>query len=123
FDRDSGDDAFTIEAGGYDIAIDQLPSERDLDGYHLLGRRARPPEQGATFNLQAYYDRTNRDQPGSIVDKLDTYDLEFQHGFKMFAHPEVLWGAGYRYQWDAVQNLGPGFVFIPDDRAIRTAHV
>jgi iron complex outermembrane receptor protein len=123
FDRDTGDNAYTIEAGGYDIAVDQLPAERDLDGYHLLGRWSRQPEQGSTFNVQAYYDRTNRDQPASLVDKLDTYDFEFQHGFRMFAHQEVLWGAGYRYQWDAVRNLGPGFVFMPDDRAIRTAHV
>jgi iron complex outermembrane receptor protein len=122
FDRESGETAFTIEAGAYDIDIEQVPLDRDLTGYHLLGRWAKQPEQGSSFNLQAYYDRTNREQPGSIIDKLDTWDVEFQHGFQPLAHHEFLWGAGYRYQWDMVTNLGPGFAFIPDDRAIRTAH-
>ena len=119
FDKDSGENAFTIDAGGHDVDVEQALSERNLSGYHLLGRWA----HGENFNLQAYYDRTNRDQPGSIIDRLDTYDIEFQHGFTPFAHQEVLWGAGYRYQWDAVDNLTSAFALIPDDRAIRTAHV
>ena len=121
FDREKGEDTFTIEGGGYDSEIDQQIAARELSGYHLLARWSRLGT--SSFNVQAYYDRTNRDQPGSIVDALDTWDIEFQHGFKPFARNELLWGAGYRYQWDAVENLGPALAFIPDDKALRTAHV
>jgi iron complex outermembrane receptor protein len=122
-DRESGATTITIEGGGYDSQIDQPIDERDLSGYHLLGRWTRQGQGASSVNVQAYYDRTNRDQPGSIVDALDTWDVEFQHGFEPFKRNELLWGAGYRYQWDAVDNLSAAIAFIPDDRALRTAHV
>jgi len=123
FDREQGEDTFTIEGGGYDSDIEQPIAARQLSGYHLLGRWNRQGAQSSSFNVQAYYDRTNRDQPGSLVDALDTWDVEFQHGFQPFKRNELLWGGGYRYQWDAVENIGPALAFIPDDKALRTAHV
>ena len=122
FDREHGEDTFTIEGGGYDTDIDQALAARQLSGYHVLGRWTRQ-RASSSFNVQGYYDRTNRDQPGSLVDALDTWDVEFQHGFEPFKQNELLWGAGYRYQWDEVENLGPALAFIPDDKALRTAHV
>jgi iron complex outermembrane receptor protein len=123
-DWEKGSNAFTVEGGGYDEDIAQAIGVRQLQGWHLLGRWARQTDAASSMQVQAYYDRTDRDQPGSLIDALDTWDVEFQHGFRPLAAHDVFWGAGYRYQWDAVDNTNPGtLAFVPDDRALRTIHV
>jgi len=114
--------AYVIDAGGDRNAIDQVPGVRIVSGYHLQGRWEHEPAQGSIFQAQAYYERTLRDQPGAIHDALDTWDLSFQHEFKLGANAP-LWGAGYRYQPDNVDNLSQGFALIPDDRILRYAYV
>jgi iron complex outermembrane receptor protein len=115
---------FTLLGGASSGEIDQVPAERQLSNFHLLGRWSRVASPTATMSVQAYWDRTNRSQPGAIRDALDTFDFELQHAFRAAARNEVFWGAGYRYQSDQLTNLNPAaFRLIPDDRILRIGYL
>lgn len=110
---------FQLDAGGYSATIDQAIDQRELSGWHVLGRWTREPARGGRLQLQAYYDFTRRDQPGAIRERLGTWDVDLHHEIEWGRH-DFVWGAGYRAQPDEVDNLGaPGFAFIPDDRDLR----
>src|SRR5205085_11189441 len=81
----------------------------------------RPLSNDASLRLQAYYDHTERDQPGAIHERLNTFDAELQHDFRVASRHHLLWGAGYRSQPDRVENLGPALAFIPADRTLELA--
>jgi iron complex outermembrane receptor protein len=114
---DDAVNAFTFESAGYRNLIDQVPGP----ARRVRAVRARPLDSparaGAPFWLAVYYERTRREQPGAIVDQLDTYDIQFQNEFRAARHT-LVWGAGYRYQNDQVDLLSPGFALIPDDKKL-----
>jgi iron complex outermembrane receptor protein len=119
-----GKNSVMLETGGYSEDIDQGPTVRDLSGIHALGRWSRPLGETSSLEVQAYYDRTNRDQPGAIDDALDTWDVEIQHTSRPLERHELTWGGSYRYQDDDLVNVNPAaLAFIPDDRILRTAGV
>ena len=114
---------FQLDGGVYSSSVDQAVGDRDVSGWHLLGRWTREPARGGRLQLQAYYDFTRRDQPGAIFERLDTWDVDLHHEIELGRH-DLVWGAGYRFQPDRVDNLGaPGFALIPDDRDLRYADV
>jgi iron complex outermembrane receptor protein len=115
--------SFTFQGDAYSADIDQMPTTRKLRGYNLLGRWSRQLSEGSDLRLQAYYDRVERDQPGAIREVLDTYDVEFQHGFRAGEQHRLLWGAGYRVAPDRVENLGPALAFRPNNRTQKRANV
>jgi iron complex outermembrane receptor protein len=75
------------------------------------------------LRLQAYYDRTERDQPGSIRNTLDTFDVEFEHGSRPAAAHHLLWGGGFRRQQDRVENISPLLAFRPANRNLNLTNV
>lgn len=114
---------FFLQGGASSAEIEQLPEARQISGFHLLGRWSRELSATSNLQLQAYWDRTNRHQPGAIRDALDTFDFEFQHGFQPAARHDLFWGAGYRYQSDQLTNLNPAtFRLIPDDQILRIGY-
>ncbi|MBC7803075.1 MAG: TonB-dependent receptor [Candidatus Parcubacteria bacterium] len=114
---------FTLQGDAYAADVDQLPTTRKLAGYNLLARWSRQSDDGSEMRLQAYYDRVERDQPGSIRETLDTFDVEFQHGFQAGLAHRILWGGGYRYAPDRVENLGAALAFRPQDRTLKRANL
>jgi iron complex outermembrane receptor protein len=116
-------DGFTLQGDGYQSEIDQLPSSRDISGFNLLARWTRQLAGGSRLKLQAYYDGTRRDQPGSIRERLDTYDLELQHGLARAGRHDILWGFGLRQYRDHVENLSAAFAFVPADRNLYRNHL
>ncbi len=68
---------------------------QDTSGGNLLARWKKETQDLGRFTLQAYYDRTHRDN-SSFGDERDTYDVDFQHSFEPFDGNEFIWGAGYR---------------------------
>jgi iron complex outermembrane receptor protein len=114
---------FTLQGDAYRSTIDQPVSEREIRGANILGRWTRNLDDGQTLRLQAYYDHTERDQPGTINEVLGTYDIELQHGFRPAPKHNVLWGGGYRYLPDRVENLSAGIAFRPENRILRVANV
>jgi iron complex outermembrane recepter protein len=83
-------------------------------GGHILGRWHHVVDDESDFTLQAYYDAFNRDDP--ILGYVQhTFDVDFQHRFRLSERQQIIWGAGYRYQVDAL-NDNPLFRIDPDSR-------
>src|SRR5258706_10565904 len=73
------------------------------------------------MSLQFYYDRTHLNQPtaatqfaraGALIDDLDTYDIDFQHRYRVDKRNRIVWGLGYRLTHDVVKNA-PALAFFP----------
>lgn len=118
-------DSYTLQGDAYQANIDQRTpnAARRLEGGNLLGRWARDLDDGSSMRLQAYVDHTLRDQPGAIVENLNTLDVEFQHGFQLTPDQRVLWGGGYRHQSSDVDNISAGLAFLPADKTLRLSNV
>jgi iron complex outermembrane receptor protein len=115
-----GPSTVTVLADGYVTDVQQSATERQMSGVHVLGVWTRDLGGDRSLRAQLYFDRTERIQPGAIHERLNTIDAEVQHAFPIGRH-ELLWGAGYRFQPDRVENLGPALAFIPGDRDLRYA--
>ena len=99
---------------------DFIGTETDVRGGHLLGRWTRPVGAGE-LQVQAYYDRFQRDEPGSI-ETTDTYDLFAQHAVAMGRH-SLVWGAGYRSVRSDFVPLAGGAALVPGTRTMTLANL
>jgi iron complex outermembrane recepter protein len=118
-DRTEGRSQLTLQGDLYESTIDQAPAARRIAGANLLARYSRELAGGGQAQLQAYFDRTERDQPGAVRERLDTFDVEWQHLARPAAGHQLLWGAGLRRQQDDLDNLAPAtLAFVPADRTL-----
>ncbi|HSV46078.1 MAG TPA: TonB-dependent receptor [Ramlibacter sp.] len=123
-DSSQARDQFTLQGDIYQSRIDQQPAERKLSGLNVLGRWTRDDGGGKRSQLQVYFDRAERDQPGSVRDELDTLDLDFQQLSQPWNGHDLIWGAGYRLQHDSVTNIAPAVLaLLPADRRLRLWNV
>jgi len=93
--------------------------EVNLAGSNLLGRWSRQLDATSDFTLQVYYDHTLRDIPSTYQEKRDTGDIDFQHHFTLGQRNDLLWGLGYRWTSDDIDNTTFAS-FIPDHRIDET---
>jgi iron complex outermembrane receptor protein len=107
-------------------------------GGNLVGRWSHVVTTESDFSLQAYYDRTHLLIPivpfvlngielapaGNLHDDLSTYDIDFQHRFSLGPRHHIVWGTGYRFSHDVVENA-PAIAFLPTtlDRNLFSAFV
>ena len=113
----------TVQGDAYRGELDQAaPGTQRISGVNLLARWNRQLSEDSSVRVQAYYDRTERTQPGSFAEHLDIFDLEFQHALRAAASHRLLWGGGYRYAFDRVDNSA-ALAFLPADRNLRWANV
>jgi iron complex outermembrane receptor protein len=105
----SGDE--NVPAGGKDR----------VSGGNVLGRWSHTFSEDSDMSLKMNYDRTNLNQTtasnvfapaGNFMDDLDTYDVDFQHRFRLGSRNRVIWGLGYRFTHDVVQPA-PTLTFLP----------
>jgi iron complex outermembrane receptor protein len=119
-DWGGADGGFTFQGDAYAGAViaGAALGSPTVAGSNLLGRWNRQFADGSSFRLQAYYDHAERDDPIQFRDKMDVYDVEFQHAPAFGANHRVLWGGGYRYAQD---NTRTSLLvrFIPDDRSLK----
>ena len=114
---------FTLQGDVYRGDLEQsLPGKTKLEGLNLLGRWDQRLASGSSVRVQGYYERTTRDQPGTFREELDILDLEFQYAVQPSGAHRLLWGGGYRYGRDRVQN-GPVFQFLPPNRGLNWANL
>lgn len=106
-DSARGKDQLTVQGDIYQSRIDQSGGARELGGANLLARWSRDDGAGSRTQLQTYFDRAERDQPGVLNDTLDTWDIEFQRASRPRPGHELLWGAGYRWMSDQAENIAP----------------
>jgi len=132
-DWDGNGRNFTLQGDAYDGEEDQgLPGTTRLAGLNLLTRYDRQLDNGSDVQVQAYYDRTQRNEPGAYAEELDTFDVELQHSIQLTSQNQLLWGGGYRYSFDRVENsaviaflpadadLAWGNLFAQDEISLRT---
>ncbi len=103
----------TLQGDAYNGALHQQGT-RDISiaGANLLGRMHTRLVGGSDVSLQAYWDYTERNQPGAFIEHLHTLDIQLQHAIKAAKDHDIVWGAGYRMALDRVQN-DKNFGFLP----------
>jgi iron complex outermembrane receptor protein len=85
------------------------PYTQDIDddvsvsGGNLLARWQKILSSSSDFTVQAYYDRTAREDVYSY-EKRDTFDLDFQHRFAPADAHDILWGGRYSCAIDDIAS-------------------
>ncbi|NML42397.1 TonB-dependent receptor [Ramlibacter sp. G-1-2-2] len=119
-DRVRERDQLTLQGDIYEGQFDQLPAPRQVSGANLLGRWSREEGTGVRTQLQAYFDRAGRNQPGAVDDTMDTWDVELQQSRRPAEGHELLWGTGYRLYNDNANNIAPSVLaFQPPERKLQ----
>ena len=112
-----------MQGDAYEGGLHQLGTRHiKIAGTNLVGRFNARLDGGANASLQAYWDYTECDQPGAFVQRLHTFDLQFQHAAKLASIHNVVWGAGYRIALDQVCN-DRAFAFLPGQRTLSWADI
>lgn len=91
-----------------------------LRGGHFLTRWTHTFSSSSDTSLQFYYDRTSR-REATIEIKRDTLDLDFQHKLQVGSYHDVVWGLGYRWSQDRIDNTFT-VAFDPDQFALKIAN-
>ena len=102
-------DAFYADAGWDRIepSLSAISIQDDATRYsnaqNVLGRYRHSASANEDLQLQLYYDRIDRDDV-LLKQQRDTVDLDFQHRFSPFENQELLYGVGYRWYQDQMDN-------------------
>jgi iron complex outermembrane receptor protein len=123
----SAQDKLTLQGDFYAGHEDeQTGGTSDTSGANVLGRWSRSISEHSDFSLQSYIDRTHITDPvaplllnglvfagaGLLHDDLTTFDVDFQHRILLGSLNTVVWGFGFRYSHDVVDNA-PALAFLP----------
>ncbi len=81
----------------------------DVSGENVLFRWQREQSEESDWTLQAYYDRAVRDSRLFRYDR-ETFDLDFQHRFRLGCYHKVIWGLGYRLYSDNFRTQNAFFI-------------
>jgi iron complex outermembrane recepter protein len=123
----SAQDKLTLQGDFYAGHEDeQTGGTSDTSGANVLGRWSRSISEHSDFSLQSYIDRTHITDPvaplflnglefagaGLLHDDLTTFDVDFQHRILLGSLNTIVWGFGFRYSHDVVDNA-PALAFLP----------
>ena len=111
---------FTLQGDLYAADVGNLGGDRDLAGGNLLARWRTQRSATSQFQVQAYYDRTEREHAGTFKEERDTVDLELQHLWDPPGPHRLVWGGGYRASRDRSENT-PALGFMPPERTLGFA--
>lgn len=95
-----------------------VQDDDDTNGGNLMARWTHTFSETSDFVLGAYWDRYSRED-SFVREKRNTLDLDFQHRFSPWENNELIWGLGYRWTHDSIQD-SPNIAF-PDTK--RTDHL
>jgi iron complex outermembrane recepter protein len=110
-------DGESVQATSYTPPYSQVvDANARLSGGNVLGRWSRTLNADNDFQVQAYYDRTNRREP-NFQDLRDTYDIDYIHHLKVASWHSLTWGAGARWSLGNDIQVVSGLTFSP---AMRT---
>lgn len=84
----------------YVVPVD---AQSTVQGSSLMGVWHHDTPDGGNVTLQAYYDHTERTDPGALMGIIDIADVDFQHRLQM-AGNTFAWGLGYRLVSDEVEG-------------------
>jgi iron complex outermembrane receptor protein len=109
---------FTLGADIYEGDVGAGAGIRDFSGANLMARWSRRFSDGGSLRVRAYYDRTDREHAATFRERLDTFDVEFQHALRPMGRHQLIWGGGQRDSRDRVVNSASQ-AFFPADRDLR----
>lgn len=125
-------DNFTLQGDSYRASEDPLLSIAggdSISGANLLARWRQELGEGAAFQIQAYYDYTERESRFTFNDATDLFDVEFQHSLTWAKMHKLVWGGGYRQASNRTQaNFNPsavafGLELIPAQRRLEWSNL
>jgi iron complex outermembrane receptor protein len=106
-------DGITVQGDLYGSSIDRRNSDKtELAGGNALARWTKRFSEHSSLQVQAYYDRTERDVPSTFEETLDTYDLTLNHRFAPAMRHDLVWGLGFRLTDDDVRTSA-ALAFLP----------
>jgi len=122
-------DRFTFQGDLYDEGIGQSVTAvtyappysqtqdgtAPLSGGNILGRWQRTQGEGKDFQIQGYYDRTNRHEL-NFADLRDTFDVDFFDRFRLPGSQQISWGLGARFSRGTNPTVVSGLYFLPGTR-------
>ena len=117
---------FTVQGDAYSGKGEDRPVAGPVatSGLNLLARWNEQLASGSDIRLQAYYDRSERQDMVGFQGDVDTFDIEFKHGIPLGTQ-KILWGAGYRQARDDVPSTLPPLAirFVPPARALTWQNI
>ena len=87
----------------------------ELSGGNFLARWTRKLSGTNEFQVQTYYDRTNRNEP-NLGEVRDTFDIDFVARTRVTSRQQWIYGLGARLSDGRFQEVGSGLVFAPANR-------
>jgi iron complex outermembrane recepter protein len=116
----SGAGTFTLQGDLYGARFAQTTAaDIEASGANVLGRWSHAVSDRSDFKLQVFYDYTHRSTPGSIIEALNTYDVDFQHRFLWCDSHDTVWGIAYRLYDNHIRNTA-GQAYVPADTRRET---
>lgn len=93
------------------------------DGGNLLGHWTHDFSETSQLTLQMYYDYLQQGDAPDVI-RNDTYDVDLQHRFALGDRQDIVWGLGYRYQYESVTtNFFVSFTPPVTHQAVYSAFV
>ena len=86
-------------------------------GGNILSRWTHKCANDSEFALQLYFDRTERDL-SIFGEKRNTFDIDFQHRWRLGERQEIVWGLGYRASHDDIKTTDI-LQFDPPHRTVQ----
>ena len=117
-------DTVTVQGDDYQGVEGQYQApDESITGRNLLARWSHSGQDGSVFQLQGYYDRTERltDQNGGHYG-LDTYDLDAQDSLTLGRRNAIVWGGGVRVDQYKITGT-TALQFSPRRRTLVLANV
>lgn len=110
--------AATVHGDVYQGDIGNLGGDRDVSGGNIVARWQRRIDETSSIRVQAYYDRTEREHRGTFGEKLEIFDVDFQHVWAPRAGHTLVWGGGYRHARDDIANSA-ALAFLPAQKSLK----
>lgn len=116
-------DAVTVQGDVYRGNESQLgDADVSLSGANVLARWQRAFSETSSFQIQTYYDQTQRATEGAGAFVLNTYDIELQDSLLLGGSNQIVWGGGYRTSRYGITGT-PTFYFTPENATLNLGNV
>ncbi len=96
------------------LRLDASEEELSVSGGNLLVRWDQDYQRIGLFSLKGYFDFSKKESE-IIEEKRNTFDLDFQHIWRVSPLHEIVWGLGYRVSSDDIKT-GEFSTFTPEDK-------
>src|SRR5665213_1792937 len=111
-----GEDGELTSVGSFSpVAQVTLAGNDIVSGGNVMGRWQHNFAGGNDFQVQAYYDRTDR-QAVQYGETRNTFDVDFLYHLKLGSRQTVLWGAGARVSPSHFVQMVPGLNFTANNQ-------